>query len=167
MNRWLVVLMLLLPLQAFAAIDTYEFKDEASRERFRQLTDELRCPKCQNQNLADSNSPIAKDLRTEVHRMVQADQSDDEIVDFMVARYGEFVLYKPRKNASTWVLWYGPFVLLALGGVVIFLLARRKGKSESKASNETESHDVSSSDESGLTESEKQRLDAMLKQSKD
>lgn len=167
MNRWLAVLMLLLPLQAFAAIDTYEFKDEASRERFRQLTDELRCPKCQNQNLADSNSPIAKDLRTEVHRMVQADQSDDEIVDFMVARYGEFVLYKPRKNASTWVLWYGPFVLLALGGMVIFLLARRKGKSESKASNEAESHDVSSSAESGLTESEKQRLDAMLKQSKD
>lgn len=167
MNRWLAVLMLLLPLQAFAAIDTYEFKDEASRERFRQLTDELRCPKCQNQNLADSNSPIAKDLRTEVHRMVQADQSDDEIVDFMVARYGEFVLYKPRKNASTWVLWYGPFVLLALGGVVIFLLARRKGKSESKASNEAKSHDVSSSAESGLTESEKQRLDAMLKQSKD
>ena len=164
MKRLLVLLAFLLPLQSYAAIDTYEFKDEASRERFRTLTEELRCPKCQNQNLADSNSPIAKDLRTEVHRMVDEGQSDDEIVDFMVARYGEFVLYRPRNTSSTWVLWYGPFVLLAFGAVVVYLVAgRRKKKDVDTPVSET----VVPSDSEGLSAEEQQRLNAMLQQDKD
>jgi len=164
MKRWWLILALLLPLQAVAAIDTYEFRDEASRERFRQLTDELRCPKCQNQNLADSNSPIAKDLRGEIYRMLDEQQSDAEIVDFMVARYGEFVLYKPRKTAATWVLWYGPFVLLGLGVVVILLLTRRRKTATAVDKAQPES---SADTTGGLNESEQQRLDALLKQDKD
>ena len=80
---------------ARAAIDTYEFKGEVERERFRSLTEELRCPKCQNQNIADSNAPIATDLRREIYRMLDDGRSDKEIVDFLVMRYGDFVMYKP------------------------------------------------------------------------
>lgn len=166
MKCWLVLLALLLPLQAVAAIDTYEFKDEASRERFQLLTDELRCPKCQNQNLADSNSPIAKDLRTEIHRMLGEEQSDDEIIDFMVARYGEFVLYKPRKTASTWVLWYGPFVLLAFGALVIVMISRRK-RTPADTTSQTTHSPADSAKGDGLSETEAKRLDAILKQDDD
>jgi len=166
MKFWLVVLVLLLPLQSWAAIDTYEFKDEASRERFQQLTDELRCPKCQNQNLADSNSPIAKDLRTEIHRMLGEEQSDDQIIDFMVARYGEFVLYKPRKTASTWVLWYGPFVLLAFGLLIIVLISRRKRKPDASGTPANKPAEEPA-EGSGLNETEAKRLNAILKQDDD
>ena len=99
---------------ARAAIDTYEFKDEVERERFRSLTEELRCPKCQNQNIADSNAPIATDLRREIYRMLDDGRSDKEIVDFLVMRYGDFVMYKPPLDSRTWLLWYGPFGLLGL-----------------------------------------------------
>ncbi len=112
------------PLQA--AIDAYQFKDRATEERFQQLTNELRCPKCQNQNIADSASPIASDLRHEVYRMLEAGESDQQIVDFMVTRYGEFVLYRPRVNEMTWLLWFGPFALLAIGLLVVVLISRRR-----------------------------------------
>lgn len=128
MRLVLVVFTLLFSMVASATIDTYEFKDDAARERFQQLTNELRCPKCQNQNLAGSNSPIASDLRREIYRMVEVGESDDQIVDFMVARYGEFVLYRPKVTGSTWVLWYGPFVLLAIGAAVILLITRKRKK---------------------------------------
>jgi len=162
MKQLIALVALLLPIQLWAAIDTYEFKDEATRERFKALTEELRCPKCQNQNLADSNSPIAKDLRNEVYRMVGEDQSDDEIVDFMVARYGDFVLYRPRMDASTYVLWYGPFVLLAFGALVVFMITRRKRKA--KSSDVAEVVEKSDSEHAGLSETDQQRLNAILKQ---
>ncbi len=125
-TRFFALLLLVMPLWSGAAIDTYEFKDEASRERFHQLTEELRCPKCQNQNLADSDSPIAADLRREVYRMVSDGQSDGDIIDFMVARYGEFVRYNPRIDSDTYVLWFGPVVLFLIGALVVVLIARRK-----------------------------------------
>ncbi|WP_028471218.1 cytochrome c-type biogenesis protein [Neptunomonas japonica] len=128
MRLVIVVFTLLFSMVANATIDTYEFKDDATRERFQQLTNELRCPKCQNQNLAGSNSPIASDLRREIYRMVEDGQNDEQIVDFMVARYGEFVLYRPRVTGNTWVLWYGPFVLLAIGAVVLLILTRKRKK---------------------------------------
>lgn len=115
-----------------AAIDTYEFNDEQAQKLFRSLTEELRCPKCQNQNLADSNSPIASDLRREVHRMVQEGGDRQQIVDFMVARYGEFVLYKPRLTVSTYLLWYGPWALLVIGVLVVFLIIRKKPKQQAQ-----------------------------------
>lgn len=132
---WFITLLVSMP--AWSAIDTYEFQNDEARARFHQLTQELRCPKCQNQNLADSNSPIASDLRREVYRMVDAGENNDAIVDFMVARYGEFVLYRPRMTTSTWVLWYGPFVLLGIGLCVVWLLAAQARKKRRNAERES------------------------------
>jgi cytochrome c-type biogenesis protein CcmH len=118
---------LTLSLGAQAAIDTYEFKDEAARERYRTLTEELRCPKCQNQNIADSDAPIAMDLRREIYRMLEEGRSNEEIVDFLVARYGDFVRYNPPVDARTWLLWYGPWLLLGGGlGVLALIVLRRR-----------------------------------------
>ena len=119
-----------------AAIDTYEFRDEGERQRFRQLTEELRCPKCQNQNIADSNAPIAMDLRREIYRMFAEGKSNAEIVDFLVDRYGDFVLYNPPLSSKTLLLWYGPAGLLGLGvltlGVIVW--RRRRGAASAAAS---------------------------------
>jgi cytochrome c-type biogenesis protein CcmH len=153
MKRWLAVLLIVLALPVSAAISTYEFKDEATRERFEQLTEELRCPKCQNQNLSDSNSPIAKDLRNEVYRMLDAGENDEAIVDFMVARYGEFVLYRPRVDAATYLLWYGPFGLLLLGVIVVFMITRRRKQSSESVA-----------DSSRLSVEEQNRLKSLLDQ---
>ena len=122
-----LVLTLCLLGTASAAIDAYEFKDEAERARYRTLVEELRCPKCQNQNIADSNAPIAMDLRREIYRMLEEGQSNEQIVDYLVARYGDFVLYKPPVNTKNLVLWYGPAALLVIGfGVLAFILVRRR-----------------------------------------
>ncbi|WP_019026334.1 cytochrome c-type biogenesis protein [Colwellia piezophila] len=107
-------------------VDTYEFQDEVTKIRFQALTKELRCPKCQNQNLADSNSPIAADLRKELYELLQQGKADIEIVNFMVDRYGEFVLYRPRVSSLTYVLWFGPAVLILLGFIVVIVIVRRK-----------------------------------------
>ena len=107
-------------------VDTYVFKDKVTEIRFNALNKELRCPKCQNQNLADSNSPIAADLRREVYDMLQQGKADLEIVDFMVSRYGEFFLYRPRVSSLTYLLWYGPAGLLFIGVIVVVIVLRRK-----------------------------------------
>ncbi len=153
-RRILFILALWLPLSAQAAIDAFEFRDDTTRERFAHLTAELRCPKCQNQNIADSNSPIASDLRHEIHRMLQDGASDEEIVDFMVARYGEFVLYRPRLDNQTLLLWYGPFGLLLIGAVVVLVLTRKRRRAV----------DDPTHPEHHLSEAEQRRLDQLLKQ---
>nr|WP_262387732.1 cytochrome c-type biogenesis protein [Pseudomonas gessardii] len=135
-----------------AAIDTYQFKDEAERERFRSLTAELRCPKCQNQNIADSNAPIATDLRREIFRMLEEDKSNAEIVDFLVLRYGDFVLYKPPVDTRTYLLWYGPFALLGLGALGLVVLVLRRRKVENNPA------------QVALSASENQRLQTLLQQ---
>ncbi len=111
---------------AHAVIDTYEFNTEQQHQQYRVLIDELRCPKCQNQNLSGSNAPIAEDMRREIHRMVTEGQSNQHVVDFMVARYGDFVNYRPRRDSSTLVLWYGPIGMLLIGALVVVLISRRK-----------------------------------------
>ena len=107
-------------------VDTYVFHDEVTKIRFQALTKELRCPKCQNQNLAGSNSPIAADLRKELYELLQQGKADSEIVSFMVDRYGEFVLYRPRVSSLTYVLWFGPIVLILLGIIIVIVIVRRK-----------------------------------------
>src|SRR5688500_17891471 len=97
---------------------------EAER-RVAALANELRCLVCQNQTLADSNAPLAVDLRNQIREQIVAGKSEQDVVDFMVARYGDFVLYRPPLKASTLALWVGPFVFLALGG---WILARRLGR---------------------------------------
>lgn len=155
MRALILVAGLLLAQLTQAAIDTYEFRDDVTRERFTSLAAELRCPKCQNQNIADSDAAIAKDLRDELHRMLESGASDSEIVDFMVTRYGEFVLYRPRVSSQTYLLWYGPAALLVIG-IVVVLLVSGKRKSGNR-----------SAEEPGLSAQEKQRLDQLLKQDKD
>jgi len=95
------------------AVEIHHFDDPALKRRFQTLTFELRCLVCQNQNIADSDADLAKDLRNEVDRMLREGKTNDDVRDFMVARYGEFVLYKPRLRPGTLTLWLGPFVLLA------------------------------------------------------
>lgn len=114
---------------AFAVVDLYEFDDDAQLQRYQTFVQELRCPKCQNQNLSGSNSPIASDLRREVHRLISSGASDDEVVDFMVARYGEYVLYKPRARGAALLLWLAPGVLLLLGMMILWWILRRRSKS--------------------------------------
>ena len=107
-------------------VDTYVFQNEVTKIRFQALNKELRCPKCQNQNLADSNSPIAADLRNEVYQLLQQGKADSEIVNFMVDRYGEFVLYRPRVSQLTYVLRFGPIVLILAGILIVLVIVRRK-----------------------------------------
>ncbi len=117
-------------------IDTYDFPDEITKVRFQHLIYELRCPKCQNQNLADSNSPIAQDLRQEVYDMLIDGRADMEIIDFMVNRYGEFVLYRPKVNSLTYFLWYGPVAFFMIGGFMVFLFVRKKDKTPTELTSE-------------------------------
>ena len=157
MKRWLaaVVFGLTLTGVAHAAIDTYEFANDAERERFRELTKELRCPKCQNQDIADSNAPIATDLRREIFRMLGEGKDNQQILDFMVARYGDFVLYKPALTSKTAVLWFGPLALLVGGLVVIGVIVGRR-----RRTGQTESSDT-------LSVEERKRLDTLLDKTKD
>lgn len=117
---------------AASPVDTYTFKNEVDKTRYQALVKELRCPKCQNQNLADSNSEIAVDLREQVYAMINQNKSDGEIVNFMVERYGEFVLYRPAVSPLTYVLWYGPAIFLVIGAIVLFVVLRRKPKEKTQ-----------------------------------
>lgn len=153
MKRLLIGLSLLLVLVgvAHAAIDTYEFASEAERARYRQLTEELRCPKCQNQNIADSDAPIAMDLRAEIYRKLEAGDSNAQIIDYLVARYGDFVLYKPPVTRRTLLLWYGPAALLVGGFMLLGVIVLRRRKAGGEVS-------------TGLSSDEQQRLAQLLEQ---
>jgi cytochrome c-type biogenesis protein CcmH len=107
----------------------YEFDDDEQLERYKQLIYELRCLVCQNQNLADSNAELAADLRREVHRMILEGKSSEDVIDFMVARYGDFVLYRPPLKAKTVLLWGGPFAL-GIGALVLLLMSLRRRAAE-------------------------------------
>lgn len=151
MKRWFAAVVLGLSLAgvAHAAIDTYEFAKDGDRERFRELTKELRCPKCQNQDIADSNAPIAADLRKEIFRMLGEGKDNQQIIDFMVDRYGDFVRYRPALTGKTALLWFGPAGLL-LGGVVVIALIVRRRRVERAAGKDT------------LSAEERERLDQLL-----
>lgn len=99
----------------FAVSDTQSFKHPSEQKRFSALTQQLRCLVCQNQNLADSNAPLAKDLREQVANMIRQGNNNVAIKQQLVSQYGDFVLYKPPVQKNTWLLWFGPLVLLGLG----------------------------------------------------
>ena len=117
----------LLSLSVFAQ-EQMTFSSELNKTRYQSLVEELRCPKCQNQNLADSGSGIAVDLRELVHQMIEQGKTDQEIVDYMVARYGSFVLYRPQHSTATFLLWYGPFILLGIGLLAFISVVRMNRK---------------------------------------
>lgn len=104
------------------------FENAEQEARFNQLTLELRCLVCQNQNLADSDAPLAHDLREEIHGMMMAGKDDDEIKTFLVERYGDFVLYKPPVKGNTLVLWVAPIALLLIGAIVVGVVVRRQAQ---------------------------------------
>ncbi len=110
------------------AIDPLPFADRAQEQRFQDLARELRCLVCQNENLADSHAPLAKDLREQVFEQMQAGKSDAQIKEWLTDRYSEFMLYDPPLRGGTLLLWFGPFVLLLIGTVVVAMIVRRRSR---------------------------------------
>lgn len=135
-----------------AAIEELSFASAEERARYEKLVAELRCPKCLNSNLAGSDAPIATDLRAEIYQQINDGRSDDDIIAFMTARYGDFILYRPPLNAGTALLWFAPLILL-LGG---FAVLRRLLKSA--AANDADA---------GLSADEQRRLAVLLRTDKD
>jgi cytochrome c-type biogenesis protein CcmH len=119
-----------LPASATSTLEAFKFATEAEELHFKDLIAEIRCLVCQNQSLADSDAELAHDLRAEVYEMVQEGRSDAEIIDFLVKRYGDFVLYKPPLKPKTWFIWFGPFVLLAIAGFLLVRALRRQRQVE-------------------------------------
>jgi cytochrome c-type biogenesis protein CcmH len=118
---------------AHAVIETYEFSSPALEMRYHALSQELRCPKCQNQNIADSNAPIARDLRVVLVEQLEAGQSDEQILAFMVARYGEFVRYRPAVDRNTALLWWSPAILIGAGLIALVFHFRGRGSGGASA----------------------------------
>lgn len=126
---WIVLIVVLLISGPVWAGEARPLADDPAAEgRLKQLAVELRCLVCQNQTLADSNAPLAEDLRREVREMIAKNMSDKEIIDFLVSRYGDFVLYRPPLKATTTLLWVGPFVLLIVGLTALMITLRRRSQ---------------------------------------
>lgn len=139
-----------------SSVETYVFTDPSYELRFHELNKILRCPKCQNQNLADSNSLISQDLRREVKRLLEEGRSDDQITEFMVMRYGSFVLYKPKLDKITYMLWYGPIGFGIFGLIMlVFVVIRQKRKRQ-------EPTEQSLIDSSLLNDKEQADIDKLL-----
>ena len=137
MLRLLLSLMMFWSAQSLAVIETYEFSSPDLEVRYKALSQELRCPKCQNQNIADSNAPISRDLRAIVHEQLEGGATDEEIIDFLVDRYGEFVRYRPGMDSNTLWLWSAPIILLVMAvGVVVTQM--RKDRDVQTISSNTE-----------------------------
>lgn len=114
-----------LSMTAYAAVDTFEFASDEQQHRFRRMSDEFRCPMCQNSNLTGSNGGVAQDLRREIYLMIIDGRTDQEIEQFMFERYGDFVFYKPRFMLTTVLLWFGPLLFFLVGGWLILGIVRR------------------------------------------
>ena len=138
----LVAIITFLPMYlspAYAAgLEAFDFSGNVDEERFKSLIVELRCLVCQNQSLADSDAELAHDLRREVYELMDAGKNDQEIADFLVERYGDFVLYNPPVKPGTWILWYGPFVLLVAGLLVLAYTVRKRKHQPEPAFSEQE-----------------------------
>ena len=143
----LMSLLMLLAMPALAVIETYQFSDPALEKRYQALSEELRCPKCQNQNIADSNAPISQDLRRLLYEQLEAGASDDELRQYMVDRYGEFVRYRPSFSGATVLLWFAPLLLLLLGLIIVVLTVRGRRKDTEPAA---------------LNDEEQRRLNALM-----
>lgn len=119
-------------LPALASIDVYKFNSAKEEKTFQDLTATLRCPKCQNNTIADSNATLAQDMRKKVFEMLDEGKSKQEIIDYMIARYGNFVTYDPPLMASTLVLWMGPFLFILVGFTVLVVRSRKTEDAKSK-----------------------------------
>lgn len=135
MFRLLLFLIIFWSAQSLAVIETYEFSTPDLELRYKALSQELRCPKCQNQNIADSNAPISRDLRAIVHEQLEAGATDEEIIDFLVDRYGEFVRYRPGMDSNTLWLWSAPLILLVMAVAVVLTQIRKDRDRQTISSN--------------------------------
>ena len=129
----LVLLITVLPLNGQAREERMD--DPELQQRFSDLADELRCPKCQNETISESGAPISSDMRERVRKLLRDGYTDEEILDAMVARFGDFVRYRPEFEPRTWVLWLGPFIAIAVGiaVVVIITLRTRRGRTDASS----------------------------------
>ena len=127
MKTLMMLLLLTIVAPLTAEIIFYRFDDPAKEERFNRLIEDLRCPKCQNNNLADSNAPLSVDLKDIIYTQINDGKTDEEIIDYLKQRYGDFIYYKPPIKPSTWIIWFGPFALLIIGGLFIYraILAKK------------------------------------------
>jgi len=125
-NKLGFLLLLLISCDLIAGVDVVDFSDETLRPRYQQLVQELRCPKCQNQNLADSNSPISIDLRRQVQLLLEEGKSNAEIKTYLSDRYSDFILYRPQVKQNTWALWLAPIVLLLIGLLILVRILKRQ-----------------------------------------
>lgn len=141
----LLACLLWLP-NAFAAIDAYQFDDLKNEQLFKDVIEELRCPKCQNQNISGSSAPIAKDIKDRVYKMIKQGKSKQEIIDHFIDRYGNYITYKPPMSGFTLILWIGPFIGLVLGLIVLTVLVKRISRQKTKH----------------LTEQDKARLNQLM-----
>ena len=131
--RVLTLALCLLASMLAHAVDPLPFKDRAEEVRFQALTKQLRCLVCQNESLADSNAPLAADLRRDVFEQMQAGKSDDEIKAWLTARYSDFVLYDPPLHAATLLLWFGPALVLLAGAAAVVIAVRRRARKTTTA----------------------------------
>jgi cytochrome c-type biogenesis protein CcmH len=150
MNRFALIL-LFMSGPAWAGEAAPLAEDPLAEARLKHLAVELRCLVCQNQTLADSNAPLAEDLRREVREMIAKNMSDQEIIDFLVSRYGDFVLYRPPWKATTTLLWLGPFLLLGSGAAALLMALKRRTKTAT---------------ETTVTDEERRRVEQLLSQGK-
>lgn len=161
MKVLLILMFLVQSNLVLANAEVVEFSDESLRPRYQQLVEELRCPKCQNQNLADSNSPISKDLRVQVQQLLEEGLTDQQIKDYLKARYSEFILYRPEVNQATWLLWAAPVLFLIMGLLIIYrLYFRFKADSSSGSGYSSDSSTIEAA--SALNKDEQTRLDQLL-----
>ena len=129
--KFLLVIYLILGNFTYANDEPVVFENKNLEERYYLLIEEIRCLVCQNQSLADSNAPLAQDLRNEVFKMIQTNKSNNEIMEFLVERYGDFVLYRPPLKKNTWLLWFGPFLFLVIGFfVAVFVIKKQSSESQ-------------------------------------
>lgn len=140
-----LLLLLATPLAAIPVGAPLEFDTPAQEEQYQTLIRELRCTVCQNQSLVDSNADLARDLRRNIYQMIQEGQEQEEITAYMVSRYGDFVLYRPPVQANTYLLWFGPFLFLLVGVLVLVAVVGRQRRAA----------------DAGLTPEERARLDEL------
>lgn len=134
---------LLLASMAQAAIEVFPFADDQQRDRFQHLTELLRCPKCQNQTIGGSNSPIAQDMREQLFTLLQQGHSDQEVIDYMKARFGDYVVYQPPMRQDTWVLWWLPPLSLLAGVIIILgLVWHKRRQSKGAVEADSSSHEA-------------------------
>jgi cytochrome c-type biogenesis protein CcmH len=131
MKRWFILLILLFTAASALAGESKPLgEDPALEARLKNISQELRCLVCQNSTLADSNAPLAEDLRREIRSLMREGKSDKEVVEYLVARYGDFVLYRPPVNSNTALLWFGPFLFLLVGGFVLYKVLKKQAAGE-------------------------------------